>query len=131
MCVRKDYKDKKRIVSDKVEDATDDKLKKALKMEMNQIDRVEGQALGLLSYNNANTLEKEDQISATEEEMKEELKNKDKELKKRIEELKRVRHKNVVILTRLEELEKLNDLLRKVVKAELDLREYKKKTIKQ
>ena len=81
--MRKDHKDEEKIMSNKVEDATGEELKKEVKIEMNQIDEVEGQVLELLSCCNARTLEKEERISKIKEEMKEELNNEEEELKKK------------------------------------------------
>ena len=62
----------------------------------------------------------------TEEELKSEIKIKEKELNKGLEKLEQVRHQSVVILARLEELKESDKKLRiKEAKKELELQGYR------
>ena len=81
---------------------------------------------------NREIVETENRIRKIEEELQLELKNKEEELKQRVEELEKVRCQNAVILARLEDLEELDRNMRIVAtKKDFELQGYndKKKEI--
>ena len=54
--IRKDNRDEASSMRDREEDITKEELKKELKMQINHINKVEGQVIGLLYCDNAESL---------------------------------------------------------------------------